>query len=108
MITHRLIRAVQIAALLVPCTARAQVTDSLSGGILRFMGYVDAYHAYDFGHSQDDNRPPFLYQYNRHNETDLNLGLLHLTFEKPRVRSAFGLMAGTLSLIHISEPTRPY
>ncbi|MBK6342449.1 MAG: porin [Flavobacteriales bacterium] len=105
MITHRLIRAVQIAALLVPCTARAQVTDSLSGGILRFMGYVDAYHAYDFGHSQDDNRPPFLYQYNRHNETDLNLGLLHLTFEKPRVRSAFGLMAGTYPQANlISEP----
>jgi len=95
MIARRSFRALAIAALLISGTARAQPADSLSGRALRFMGYVDAYHAYDFGHSQDDNRPPFLYQYNRHNETDLNLGLLHLTFEKPRTRVAFGLMAGT-------------
>lgn len=94
-----------IAAVLMTGIARAQPPDSIAGGVLRFMGYVDAYHAYDFGHSQDDDRPPFLYQYDRHNETDLNLGLLHLTYEKPRARAAFGLMAGTYPQANlIGEP----
>lgn len=90
-------RALISAALLVaPCLARAQAqSDSLNQGVLSVMGFVDAYYAYDFGHSANDDRPPFLYQYDRHNEVDLNLGLLHVGYARQRMRAALGLMAGT-------------
>jgi len=83
-------------ALLVSSAAFAQNTpDSLDRGTLTVTGFVDAYYAYDFGHGTDDERPPFLYQYDRHNEIDLNLGLIHVGYAKQRMRSALGLMAGT-------------
>jgi len=70
-----------------------------------FSGFVDVYYAYDFGHSRDDERPRFLYQYDRHSEVDLNLGLVKLDHEKEKVRAAFGLMAGTYAQANlINEP----
>lgn len=57
--------------------------------------YADLYYGYDFGNPEDHNRPDFLYSYHRHNEVNLNIGLLLLSYEDERVRSNFGLMAGT-------------
>ncbi len=71
----------------------------------KVYGFVDIYYAYDFGHSTDDERPPFLYQYDRHSEVDLNLGLVHATYERDNVRAAFGLMTGTYAQANlIAEP----
>lgn len=84
--------------------AQAQ-PDSLARGTLTVMGFVDVYYAYDFGHSTDDERPPFLFQYDRHNEVDLNLGLVHVGYAKQRMRAALGLMAGTYPQANlIAEP----
>lgn len=82
----------------------AQVlTDSLRG--LELSAFVDVYFAYDLGHSEDDERPVFLYQYDRHNEVDLNLGLLRLDLDRGRYRASFALMAGTYAQANlIGEP----
>lgn len=72
---------------------------------LAFSAYVDAYYAYDFGHPRSDNRPAFLYQYNRHNEVDLNLGMARVDYARDRVRAALGLMLGTYPQANtIQEP----
>ncbi len=81
------------------------VSDSSAQGGLRITAYVDVYFAYDFGHSRDDERPRFLYQYDRHSEVDLNLGLLQVAYERGRTRAALGLMAGTYAQANlIGEP----
>jgi Putative beta-barrel porin-2, OmpL-like. bbp2 len=82
-------------------TAEADSTARL----FKLTGFVDVYYAYDFGHSRDDERPRFLYQYDRHSEVDLNLGLLRLEYETDQVRAAFGLMTGTYAQANlINEP----
>ena len=96
------------AWLLAGTIARASAQDSTrtdSAAVLRFTGVVDVYYAYDFGHSRNDERPRFLYQYDRHSEVDLNLGLVKLDYSRTKVRAAFGLMAGTYAQANlIAEP----
>lgn len=80
-------------------------SDSSKQVAVRFSGYVDVYYAYDFGQSADDDRPPFLYQYDRHSEVDLNLGVARVEYDRTNVRAAFGLMAGTYAQANmIAEP----
>jgi Putative beta-barrel porin-2, OmpL-like. bbp2 len=100
------LRWILLIVLVLPGKSSAQVEgDSLKKATVRFSGYVDVYYAYDLGHSADDDRPPFLYQYDRHSEVDLNLGLLRVDYERENVRAAFGLMAGTYAQANlISEP----
>jgi len=86
-----------------PSTGLAQAGGDSS--TLKFSAYVDVYYAYDFGHSSDDERPRFLYQYDRHSEVDLNLGMARVDHTSDKVRAAFGLMAGTYAQANtINEP----
>lgn len=79
--------------------------DTAASRAPRFTAFIDVYYAYDLGHSRDDERPRFLYQYDRHSEVDLNLGLVKVDLERDRVRAAFGLMAGTYAQANLlAEP----
>ena len=40
---------------------------------LTFSGYVEVYYSYDFGNPGNHERPSFFYNFNRHNEANLNL-----------------------------------
>src|SRR6478752_3123556 len=60
-----------------------------------FSGYIDTYYSYDFGNPDNHTKPGFFYSYNRHNEVNVNLGLLKVNYAKDNVRGNFGLMAGT-------------
>lgn len=92
-------------ALVAPLFTAAQSLLDSTAKQVTFSGFVDVYYAYDLGHPQDDERPRFLYQYDRHNEVDLNLGLLQATYERDRVRGAVGLMVGTYAQANlIGEP----
>ncbi|MEO7176648.1 MAG: porin [Saprospiraceae bacterium] len=72
---------------------------------LRISGYIETYYAYDFGNPSDHNRPGFLYSSNRHNELNLNLGLIKATYQTEKVRGNFGIMAGTYPNANLaSEP----
>src|SRR6478752_3177769 len=62
---------------------------------ITFSGYIDTYYSYDFGNPDNHTRPGIFYNYNRHNEVNLNLGLLKVNYTKDNVRGNFGLMAGT-------------
>lgn len=88
-----------------PTDTVSTVADTTSDRRVTFSAFVDVYYAYDLGHSSDDERPAFLYQYDRHNEVDLNLGLIRLDLAEKNVRATFGLMTGTYPQANlISEP----
>jgi hypothetical protein len=62
---------------------------------LTFSGYVEAYYSYDFGNPDNHTRPGFIYSHNKHNEVNLNLGIIKANYSKDNVRGNFALMAGT-------------
>ena len=62
---------------------------------LTFSGFTDVFYIYDLNQPQGDYRQPFLFNHNRHNEFNLNLGLLKLRLENPKYRTNFALQTGT-------------
>jgi hypothetical protein len=69
---------------------RAQDSSSV-----RFSGYAEVYYAYDLSRPSSGVRPDFLYNHKRHNEVNLNLGVIRAEYARENVRAALGLMAGT-------------
>ena len=58
-------------------------------------GYVETFYAYDFTNPTNALRQPFLFNHNRHNEVNLNFGVIKLSVENQRSRANLSLMAGT-------------
>lgn len=72
---------------------------------LTFSGYLETYYSFDFGNPDHHVRPGFFYSHNKHNEVNLNLGLLKLNYSKDNIRANFALMAGTYAQYNLaSEP----
>jgi len=68
--------------------------DSTKGSIT-WSGYVDVYYAFDSGNPNDHVRPFFIYNYNRANEFNLNIGFVKVNYTASNVRANLALMAGT-------------
>lgn len=62
---------------------------------ISFTGFMDVFYAYDLNEPKTDYRLPFLYNHNRHNEFNLNLGLLKMNVSHSKYRANFALQAGT-------------
>jgi hypothetical protein len=62
---------------------------------MELTGFVEVFYVYDFNKPQNPFRQPFLYNYNRHNEFNLNLGFIKLNIEHPRYRSNLAIQTGT-------------
>ncbi len=72
---------------------------------LTFSGYVETYYSYDFGNPDNHARPGFFYSHNRHNEANLNLGMVKANYTKTNVRANLALMAGTYTNANLAtEP----
>lgn len=68
-------------------------------------GFVDVFYAYDFNKPETSYRQTFLYNHNRHNEFNLNLGLIKLSATHQKYRVNFALHAGTyVNDNYASEP----
>lgn len=68
-------------------------------------GFMDVYYVYDFNQPEGAYRQPFLYNHNRHNEFNLNLGLLRMRVEHPKYRANLALQAGTYANDnYVAEP----
>lgn len=70
---------------------------------LKISGYLEAYYSYDFGNPPSGEKPPFIYSYDRHNEFNINLGMVAFQYSKERVRSNFALMAGTYANANLAD-----
>lgn len=76
-----------------------------SAKALSLSGYIETYYSYDFANPGTHIRQAFLYNYNRHNEINLNLALIKLAYQAEQVRGNIALMAGTYSNDNLSaEP----
>lgn len=91
------IRAILLTiSLLSSITALAQKDSTMSANPeVHFDGFADIFYAYDFNKPTAGYRQPFLYNHNRHNEFNLNLGLLRANVEHGGYRGALALQAGT-------------
>lgn len=95
-----------IGLLCMTVMARAQeAQDSLKSSSFTVSGYIEAYYLYDFNQPGSNTRPPFVYSYNRHNEVNINLGLLRAAYTTDHVRANLALMAGTYTNVNLAaEP----
>ena len=82
-------------------TASAQMLDSA----ITLSAYAEAYYSYDLAQPEDHLRPGFFYSFNRHNEVNLNMGMVKLAYARKNVRGNFALMAGTYAQYNLAaEP----
>jgi hypothetical protein len=63
--------------------------------LLSISGFADVFYAYDFNQPQGTERQSFLFNHNRHNEFNLNLGLLQFNLEHDKYRANLALQTGT-------------
>jgi hypothetical protein len=60
-----------------------------------FSGYLEAYYAVDVHLPTTETKLPFMYNYNRHNEFNINIGLLRGKVEYENAYANIALQAGT-------------
>lgn len=73
-------------------SGKAQTTDSLK---IVFSGFIESYYAYDFNTPTENQKLPFMYNYNQHNEFNINNALLRVKASYENVYASFALHAGT-------------
>ena len=78
----------------------AQIDSSRTA--LTFSAYADVYYSYDLGNPGNHERPSFFYNFNRHNEANLNLGFMNASYVSKNVRANFGMMGGTYTQYNLS------
>lgn len=62
---------------------------------IKLSGFVDVFYAWDFNRTESGKRQNFLYNHNRHNEFNLNLGYIKLSAVHDKYRANIALQAGT-------------
>ena len=60
-----------------------------------FSGFVETYYSYDFDAPTTDAKLPFMYNYNRQNEFNINIGLLRAKVEYENTYASLALHSGT-------------
>jgi hypothetical protein len=58
-------------------------------------GFADVFYVYDFNQPQGLKRQAFLFNHNRHNEFNLNVGIVKFGVEHSKYRANFALQTGT-------------
>ena len=66
-------------------------------------GYVEPYFCYDFNQPSNHTRAGHIYSYNKHNEVNLNLGMIGVHFTDSTFRSNIAMMAGTYAAANLSN-----
>jgi len=66
-------------------------------------GFLDVYYAYDFNEPRSLKRQPYLYNHNRHNEFNVNLGLIKIGIYDEKYRSTLALQTGAYGNDNYSE-----
>lgn len=75
----------------------AQNSDSTQQWKATFSGYIDAYYCFDFAQPKNNERAGFWYNHKRHNEFNVNHGIIKTNVTSERVRGNIALMIGTYS-----------
>ena len=78
----------------------ASAQDSTS---IKVSGYAEVYFVHDLSRPPSGERPDILYNHKRHNEFNLNLGVLRAEYAREGVRASLGLMAGTYAQYNLAN-----
>lgn len=70
----------------------AQEKDSLT---IKVSGFLETYYAYDFSNPTADTKLPFMYNYNRHNEFNVNNGLIRTQLQYGTAYASIAVHGGT-------------
>jgi hypothetical protein len=62
---------------------------------ISFSGYLETFYANDFQNSNMEKKLPFMYNYNRHNEFNLNIGMIRTKVAFENGYASFALHSGT-------------
>lgn len=62
---------------------------------IKLSGFLDVFYSYDFNTPEGDNRQDFFFNHNRHNEINLNLGIIKVELNHDKYRAALALQSGT-------------
>jgi hypothetical protein len=72
---------------------------------LNLSGFLDVFYVYDFNKPDGSERQAFFFNHNRHNEFNLNLGLVQLELNHKKYRANFALQTGTYANDnYVAEP----
>ncbi len=74
----------------------------------RLSGFVDVFYSYDFNQPKSNYRQTFFYNFNRHNEFNLNLGYLKLSAEHEKYRTHLALQTGTYPFDNFATEPEPF
>lgn len=73
--------------------------------VISLSGFADVFYGFDFGKPTTQARQPFLYNHNRHNQFNLNLGYLKLSARNQSYRANLAFHSGTYVVDnYASEP----
>jgi hypothetical protein len=88
------------------CSSSAQDTAAENKkSRLMISGYADIYYQYDFNKPADNLRPPFIYNFKKHDEVRINLALLKASFQGKKLMANLGVMAGNYAKYNLAaEP----
>jgi len=70
--------------------------------------YLDIFYGYDFNTPVTNERLPYLYHHNRHNEFNLNHGVVAFRIENPKYRVNLSIQGGTYVLDNYSSEPELY
>ncbi len=65
--------------------------------------YIESYYNYDFNQPSSNKTPGFLYNFNRHNEVNLNFGFIQASYASEEVRANLALMTGTYANANLAD-----
>jgi len=86
---------VLVVTLIFSENAFAQDTIQNTKPKIDISGYIDTYYSYDFSTPKTTTKLPFLYNYNRHNEFNVNIGLIRASVSYQNIYAKISLHAGT-------------
>jgi len=91
------VRSLFLALLWLSCSLLYAQNDSIwqQKPTLNLSGFLDVFYVYDFNQPQGTDRQAFLFNHNRHNEFNLNLGVVKFDITHSKYRANFAIQTGT-------------
>lgn len=104
-ISDDLIMKKQFIVIMMTCFTTVSAQEKNVAGSLTLSGYLETYYSYNFNQPAKHVRPAFIYSFNRHNEVNLNLGMIKTAYNMEKIRGSLALMTGTYSNANLAgEP----
>lgn len=72
-------------------------TDSLKNWKIATSAYVEAYYVFDFARPENNERASYIFNHRRHNEFNVNHGIIETLIHSEKIRGHIALMIGTYS-----------